>query len=50
MFRFRLHFERESKEEIERRKGVARERILRPVAEKDLEMDINDIYPPEKCA
>ncbi|XP_023649917.1 guanine nucleotide-binding protein-like 1 isoform X1 [Paramormyrops kingsleyae] len=46
--RFRLHFERESKEEIERRKGVARERILRSVAEKDLEMDINDIYPAEK--
>ncbi|XP_018587503.2 guanine nucleotide-binding protein-like 1 isoform X2 [Scleropages formosus] len=46
--RYRLHFEKESREEVERRKKRAREKILEPAAEADLEIDINDIYPPEK--
>lgn len=46
--RFRLHFERESKEEVDKRKKIAMEKILKPVAEKELEMDINQIYPEEK--
>ncbi|ROL48168.1 Guanine nucleotide-binding protein-like 1 [Anabarilius grahami] len=46
--RFRLHFERENKEEVDKRKKIAMEKILKPVAEKELEMDINQIYPEEK--
>lgn len=46
--RFRLHFEKESREDVEKRKKIAREKILEPVSEKDMEVDINDIYPPEK--
>ncbi|KAM3872866.1 guanine nucleotide-binding protein-like 1 [Diretmus argenteus] len=46
--RFRLHFEKESKEEVEKRKKIAREKILQPVSDKVLEIDISDIYPTEK--
>uniref|UniRef100_A0A1A8BM39 Guanine nucleotide binding protein-like 1 n=1 Tax=Nothobranchius kadleci TaxID=1051664 RepID=A0A1A8BM39_NOTKA len=46
--RFRLHFEKESKEEVERRKKLARDTVLQPVSDKELEVDINDIYPPDK--
>ncbi|XP_054869649.1 guanine nucleotide-binding protein-like 1 [Amphiprion ocellaris] len=46
--RFRLHFEKESKEEVEKRKKSAREKVLQPVTDKELEVDINDIYPLEK--
>ncbi|XP_074120965.1 guanine nucleotide-binding protein-like 1 isoform X4 [Sminthopsis crassicaudata] len=44
--RYRLHFERESREEVERRKRAAREQLLKPVNEKSLELDIGDIYHP----
>uniref|UniRef100_A0A7N9ALT7 Guanine nucleotide-binding protein-like 1 n=1 Tax=Mastacembelus armatus TaxID=205130 RepID=A0A7N9ALT7_9TELE len=47
--RFRLHFEKESKEEVEKRKKLAQEKVLQPVSEKELEVDINDIYPPDKA-
>uniref|UniRef100_A0A3P9HMM2 Guanine nucleotide-binding protein-like 1 n=1 Tax=Oryzias latipes TaxID=8090 RepID=A0A3P9HMM2_ORYLA len=47
--RFRLHFEKESKEEVEKRKKLAREKILQAVCDKELEVDINEIYPSEKC-
>ncbi|KAM4580018.1 guanine nucleotide-binding protein-like 1 [Odontesthes bonariensis] len=46
--RFRLHFEKESKEEVERRKKLAMDTVLQPVSDKELEVDINDIYPSEK--
>uniref|UniRef100_A0A3B3ZVL8 Guanine nucleotide-binding protein-like 1 n=1 Tax=Periophthalmus magnuspinnatus TaxID=409849 RepID=A0A3B3ZVL8_9GOBI len=46
--RFRLHFEKESKEEVEKRKKVAREKELLPVTDKELEIDICDIYPSDK--
>lgn len=46
--RFRLHFEKESKEDVEKGKKLAREKVLKPVSEKELEISINDIYPPEK--
>lgn len=46
--RFRLHFERESKEDVEKGKKLAREKVLKPVSEKELEISIDDIYPPEK--
>ncbi|KAF6722011.1 Guanine nucleotide-binding protein-like 1 [Oryzias melastigma] len=46
--RFRLHFEKESKEEVEKRKKLAREKVLQPVSDKELEVDINEIYPSEK--
>lgn len=48
LFRFRLHFEKESKEDVEKRKKIAREKVLQPVSDKELEMGINDIYPSEK--
>lgn len=48
LLRFRLHFEKESKEEVERRKKLAQEKVLQPVSEKELEVNINDIYPSEK--
>ncbi|KAM4696605.1 guanine nucleotide-binding protein-like 1 [Rhinophrynus dorsalis] len=44
--RYRLHFEKESKEEIERRKKIAQEKILEPVPETELEVDIDKIYRP----
>uniref|UniRef100_A0A3P8WW86 Guanine nucleotide-binding protein-like 1 n=1 Tax=Cynoglossus semilaevis TaxID=244447 RepID=A0A3P8WW86_CYNSE len=46
--RFRLHFERESKEEVEKRKKTAREKPLQQVSEKELELNIEDIYPKDK--
>lgn len=46
--RFRLHFEKESKDEVEKRKKMARERILQPVPDRELEMDINQVYPEEQ--
>lgn len=46
--RFRLHFEKESKENVEKGKKLAREKVLKPVSEKELEIGIDDIYPPEK--
>lgn len=46
--RFRLHFEKESKEEVEKRKKMAQEKILLPVSDKQLEIGIEDIYPPER--
>uniref|UniRef100_A0A671YLU4 Guanine nucleotide-binding protein-like 1 n=1 Tax=Sparus aurata TaxID=8175 RepID=A0A671YLU4_SPAAU len=46
--RFRLHFEKESKEEVEKRKKLAREKVLQHVSDKELEININDIYPSEK--
>ncbi|XP_075769564.1 guanine nucleotide-binding protein-like 1 [Pelodiscus sinensis] len=42
--RYRLHFERESREDVERRKKVAQERILEPVPESEKELDIQDVY------
>ncbi|CAF97816.1 unnamed protein product, partial [Tetraodon nigroviridis] len=47
--RFRLHFEKESKENVEKGKKLAREKVLKPVSEKELEIGIDDIYPPEKA-
>uniref|UniRef100_A0A7N4NMT0 Guanine nucleotide-binding protein-like 1 n=1 Tax=Sarcophilus harrisii TaxID=9305 RepID=A0A7N4NMT0_SARHA len=44
--RYRLHFERESREEVQRRKKAARQQVLKPVSEKSLELDIGDIYRP----
>ncbi|XP_068106523.1 guanine nucleotide-binding protein-like 1 [Hyperolius riggenbachi] len=44
--RYRLQFERESKDEIERRKKIAQEKILEPVSETELEVDIEKIYRP----
>lgn len=46
--RFRLHFEKESKEEVEKRKKIAREKVLQPASDKELEVDIHDIFPSEK--
>ncbi|XP_019948555.1 guanine nucleotide-binding protein-like 1 [Paralichthys olivaceus] len=46
--RFRLHFEKESEEEVEKRKKVAMEKFLTPVSDKELEVNIDDIYPSEK--
>lgn len=46
--RFQLHFERESKKDVEKGKKLAREKVLKPVSEKELEISIDDIYPPEK--
>ncbi|CAI9621559.1 unnamed protein product [Staurois parvus] len=44
--RYRLQFEKESKDEIERRKKIAQEKILEPVSETELEVDIMKIYRP----
>ncbi|XP_018416157.1 PREDICTED: guanine nucleotide-binding protein-like 1 [Nanorana parkeri] len=44
--RYRLQFERESKDEIERRKKIAQDKILEPVPETELEVDIEKIYRP----
>ncbi|CAG6015023.1 guanine nucleotide-binding protein-like 1 [Menidia menidia] len=46
--RFRLHFEKESKEEVERRKKLAMDTVLQPVSDKEMEVNINDVYPSEK--
>ncbi|XP_061770820.1 guanine nucleotide-binding protein-like 1 [Nerophis ophidion] len=46
--RFRLHFEKESKEDVEKRKKIAQEKIIQPVSDKELEIGIDDIYPPER--
>ncbi|XP_061573115.1 guanine nucleotide-binding protein-like 1 [Cololabis saira] len=46
--RFRLHFEKESKDEVERRKKLAMEKVLALVSDKELEVHINDIYPSDK--
>ncbi|KAJ3598537.1 hypothetical protein NHX12_002046 [Muraenolepis orangiensis] len=46
--RYRLHFEKETKEEVERRKKVAMEKILLPISEKELEINIGEIYPSDK--
>ncbi|TKS82268.1 Guanine nucleotide-binding protein-like 1 GTP-binding protein HSR1 [Collichthys lucidus] len=46
--RFRLHYEKESKEDVEKRKKVAREKVLQPIPDKELEINIHDIYPSEK--
>lgn len=48
LLRFRLHFEKESKEEVERRKKIAREKILEEVSEKDLEVNVDNLYPAER--
>lgn len=47
-FRFRLHFEKESKEEVERRKKLAMETVLQQVSDKELEVSIDEIYPSDK--
>ncbi|XP_053737756.1 guanine nucleotide-binding protein-like 1 [Synchiropus splendidus] len=46
--RFRLHFEKESKEDVEKRKKIVREKILEPVPDREMEMSINDVYPAGK--
>lgn len=46
--RFRLHFEKESREEVERRKKLAMETVLKPVSDKELEVSKDEIYPSEK--
>lgn len=48
LFRFRLHFEKESKADVEKGKKLAREKVLQPVSEKELEIAIDTIYPPDK--
>ncbi|XP_073455014.1 guanine nucleotide-binding protein-like 1 [Aquarana catesbeiana] len=44
--RYRLQFEKDSKDEIERRKKIAQEKILESVPETELEVDIMKIYRP----
>lgn len=44
--RYRLHFERDSREEVERRKRAAREQVLQPVSAELLELDIREVYQP----
>lgn len=44
--RYRLHFERDSREEVERRKRAAREQVLQPVSAEVLELDIHEVYQP----
>lgn len=44
--RYRLHFERDSREEVERRKRAAREQVLQPVSAEVLELDIREVYQP----
>ncbi|XP_041068536.1 guanine nucleotide-binding protein-like 1 [Carcharodon carcharias] len=44
--RFRLHLEKESREEIERRKKVTQEKIVELIPETELEVDIVDVYKP----
>ena len=33
---------------MEKRKKIAREKVLQPVSDKELEMGINETYPSEK--
>ena len=44
--RYRLHFERDSREEVEKRKRAAREQVLQPVSAEVLELDIQEVYQP----
>ncbi|CAH1272689.1 GNL1 [Branchiostoma lanceolatum] len=44
--RYRLHFMKESRAEIERRKKIAREKVICQVPETNLEVAIEDIYQP----
>lgn len=44
--RYRLHFERDSREEVEKRKRAAREQVLQPVNTEMLELDIQEVYQP----
>ncbi|XP_019849904.1 PREDICTED: guanine nucleotide-binding protein-like 1 isoform X1 [Amphimedon queenslandica] len=44
--RFRLHFNAESQEEIDKRKHIAKTRIIVPVEENMLEVSVDDIYQP----
>eukprot|EP00058_Branchiostoma_floridae_P014731 XP_002600219.1 hypothetical protein BRAFLDRAFT_203813 [Branchiostoma floridae] len=44
--RYRLHFMKESRAEIERRKKIAREKVISQVSEVKLEVEIEDIYQP----
>lgn len=44
--RYRLHFERDSREEVERRKRAAREQVLQPVSAELLVLDIWEVYQP----
>ncbi|XP_043533808.1 guanine nucleotide-binding protein-like 1 [Chiloscyllium plagiosum] len=44
--RFRLHLEKESREEIERRKKVVQEKVVELIPETELEVDIVGIYKP----
>jgi len=44
--RYRLHFERDSREEVERRKRAAREQVLQPGGAELLELDIREVYQP----
>nr|KAF6461952.1 putative G protein nucleolar 1 (putative) [Molossus molossus] len=44
--RYRLHFERDSREEVEKRKRAAREQVLQPVSTEMLELDIQEVYQP----
>ncbi|XP_036212319.1 guanine nucleotide-binding protein-like 1 isoform X3 [Myotis myotis] len=44
--RYRLHFERDSREEVEKRKRAAREQVLQPVSAEMLELDIQEVYQP----
>ncbi|KAF3839269.1 hypothetical protein F7725_017986, partial [Dissostichus mawsoni] len=37
-----------SKEEVEKRKKVAREKVLKPLSGKEDEISIDDVFPPEK--
>ncbi|XP_036724788.1 guanine nucleotide-binding protein-like 1 isoform X6 [Balaenoptera musculus] len=44
--RYRLHFERDSREEVERRKRAAREQVLQPISAELLVLDIWEVYQP----
>lgn len=44
--RYRLHFERDSREEVEKRKRAAREQVLQPLSAEVLELDIREVYQP----
>lgn len=46
LLRYRLHFERDSREEVEKRKRAAREQVLQPVSPELLELDIREVYQP----
>ncbi|MEE6527010.1 hypothetical protein FKM82_028029, partial [Ascaphus truei] len=44
--RYRFHVDKETKDEIEQRKKIAQEKILEPLPETELEVDIDQIYRP----